>query len=166
MIKIKPVLTTLHLFAPHLTRIPLADYARMVNGDVACKLTEEELILQACLNQLMHDTLYDGDFKIKYGEEGRDLFMWIALSRFHEDWPVGWPEPKSIPITRGGNQVSREVLFAFEYGCKDLIENKVDTPMGQHVAKYKDLYPSEYFAITVAQVLRNHPYEVTDVEAV
>lgn len=163
MIKVQSVLQTINAFAdvlPKLSLRPLTTYVKY--PDSFKGISEEELILQHCLNQMMDCVVFDPEnhhFRPELGDTALSLFQWVMLSNYHEgNWHEEWPEPKTIAITRGGNQVTREVLFGFEYAAIDLLTYRLDTPLGKHVGQYAAQYPSEYKAVTLALVLKNHPF--------
>jgi hypothetical protein len=164
MIKVLSVLQTIDAFSEVFEIHSLAKVAHQYvhNREMYNNISEEEFILQYCLNETVLQSIYDPrnpPLKPTSKSPWVSMCQWISMSHWHEgEAPADWPVPKTIALCRGGQQVSREVLFGFEYAAIDLLVNKKETPLGKHVLKYAEKYPSEYKAVTLALVLKNHPF--------
>lgn len=162
MINVPLAINTVSIFADVFPTIDTLEFRNALNAGRSQGLTEDETTLHYFLNKLLDITLIEKDsheYNRSFPKEAEELFSWVYLSRLHEEGvPPGWPEPKTIAVTRDAHQVCREVLFAFEYAVRELLEFKSNTALGQHFIKHRNEFLYGLEAIRFALVLKKYPY--------
>lgn len=158
MIEIKPAFETLKAFSVLHNDLNLARLAAVLERK---EHSDEELLLNYLLNTAMGKVIFQepGEYNVDLGHMASAMFQWAMLSHVDEEgWPEGWEEPKTIAITRGGHQISREILHWPEYAVRALSQFHAEEPLTIHYLKHRDEFDSPYETIRFAQVLHQYPF--------
>lgn len=158
-IKADSVLDTLNAFADVNVSFDLDKLVSAINSK---EHSEEELLLNYLLNKVMDKIIFSSPCEFNKSLDGlaEAMFSWAMICKVDlGEWPTHWVTPKTIAITRGGNQITREILHWPEYAVHALPLFHSKEPFTLHYLEHRGEFDTPYEAIRLALVLQKYPYK-------